>query len=300
MATIQDLELLERSMGRFADTLQRNRQMKAEENRQARRDDMERQLMDMRRQEQVDKRANDQERLGIEKARAQADLEHQGKMEGAAAGAEEYRKQLLENAQIKESAQQLNDTFKRLQEGVQNGTVSAEAANKHARGMVKLFKETPNQVLQMTPFGPLADDESLELFKEGPGSKFNTRAGHDLELAEKYRKRASDAAGIGDAVESKRLMDIAQRLERSAGRDEAMPMSTITTKPGMLPGEEEVSVSERVPTDEVQEILKRRKLEVGGKGAPPPAPAQAKEQLFIDKTTGYKYRKVGNKYERVP
>ncbi len=173
-------------------------------------------------------------------------------------------------AQIQREAKELQDRhyklmqstglLKTLQDGLKDGTIKPEGLK-----------------------GALADNPllkdlglSVDLF-QAPAAKpgFDTREGHNLALAEKYRERANAARRNGGGDEAERFQAIADRLERG-GSPEAEEFSTITeniTEPGADPfAEPRAKVTRKVPSSRLEEEM--RKL-VPGAVTPPPAAGPA-------------------------
>lgn len=227
--------LLSDSVGDLTRTLQGNRSLALQERGQKSREELAREELAGRRQDRVDLSAHRQTMAQIQKEAKELQDRHYKLM-------------------------QSTGLLRTLQDGLKDGTIKPEGLK-----------------------GALADNPllkdlglSVDLF-QAPAAKpgFDTREGHNLALAEKYRERANAARRNGGGDEAERFQVIADRLERG-GSPESEEFSTITERiadPGADPyAEPRATVTRKVPSSRLDEEM--RKL-VPGAATPPPAAGPA-------------------------
>lgn len=218
-------------MGDLAGTLQRNRVLTSQDKERAAREKLDAEMMAMRRQEQVDTRDFRQR--------------EQTSREGAAAGVAEYHKQMLAAKSDDQKFQIFTD-------------------------MIKAGAETPESLAAMSK--AMTEKLGVQVTLQMPERKaFDTREGHNLALAEKYRERANAARRNGAGDEAERFQAIADRLERG-GTAEADPMAEISEEVGdldPLTGKGAATVRRKVPSADLDREMQR--LKGTGGGAPAPA-----------------------------
>lgn len=162
MATVAELELLRRSFGDLGDSLYRGRVLRQQQDQDRRREELEREMLNLRREDQSDARLNRRESLEAQKARHQEATAHEGRMES-------YQQKLLGNQQAQAGIKQLNDAFAALEQGVRNRTIPAKVANAKARALVQQMRQMPEMVLGQTPFATLLEGDG-DLFQDVPGA----------------------------------------------------------------------------------------------------------------------------------
>lgn len=226
-------------------------------------DDLSRTLManklEKRRRGELDRReALERDQLGLRREELGAAREERAESRADLAAHRETMAQIQrETKEMQDRHYRLMQStglLKQIQEGLASGTISPE---KMKAGLAD------NPLLKELGLG-------VDLF-QAPSAKagFETREGHDLALAEKYRERATAARRNNAGDEAERFMAIADRLERG-GRPETEPMADVTEEVGdvdPLTGKGAASVRRRIPESRLEEVLKQK----AGKPAGPPA-----------------------------
>lgn len=218
-----EANLLDRATGRLSDSILRRRMMEAEqEERQVDRA-MRGGEFELARQDRAADREMRREEMG----------ERREERQQTQANLDTYRKQMLEAKTDEDKFRVWNDLLK-------SGMATQQTLDNMAKGMSE----------------KLGVEVTLKMPAAKPG--FNTRAGHELELAEKYRERANAARRNGAGDEAERYQRIAEQLERGVGREEEST-ATVTEdirEPGASPYDEpRARVTRKVPLSEVERMI---------------------------------------------
>lgn len=205
MATLGEMNLLNNSMDRLTSVLLENKRRKQDagqfdvtQREGMRRFDasqgLERELMGMRREDAADARAVRREGLDLQKQNHADEKEARGQQ---LASLEEYRKAL---ASAKSESEKMD-----LLKGMLNSPyMTPEGVKAIESKLSNVFGVSVK--LQMPPA------------KQG----FNTRNGHDLELAQEYEAKAAAAEAAGDPAKAAKLRGYAAKLESSVGREDPL------------------------------------------------------------------------------
>lgn len=235
---IAEAELLDRSFARLGNTLLANRSldqrtrdseldraMRGEEFRG--RQDLAREELNQRFEDRADMREN--RRLGLEAQKAhQERLETIAKEGNATKQTTEYLKFLKE----------LNESGQLTEDGL------------------RVMEDKFNEMIGGTGLG-------VKIFRQAPPKRagFNTREGHNLELAESYRERSSAAQRAGDGEAAERFRGIAERLERGGTPEKEDDVSSISQRimaPNAQFGDEPLAtVTRKVPSSRLDEEMQK-------------------------------------------
>lgn len=231
MPTVAEMELLNRSMSDLGHTLQNNRALTLQDRDRQDRRKLDEEMMRLKRDDMASDRSFKEREVTAR--------------EGQTRALAEYRDAMVQ-------AKTDEDRFRIFHDMVKSGVVSKDSLAAMSKAMSEKLGVT------------------VEL-KMPEKEKFNTREGHNLELAEQYRQRAAAAAGPAGGGNSDRYLSIADRLERG-GAPEPEDMATITERvmeEGADPlAEPRATVTRKVPSSRLSEEMGKMK---GTKGTPPPA-----------------------------
>jgi hypothetical protein len=157
---------------------------------------LERELMGMRREDTADARAVRREGLDLQKQNHADAKENRGQQ---LASLEEYRKALASEKNEERKAALLKSLL-------QSPYLPPEGR--------KAIETKLTEVLGL----------NVTLGKPPAKQGFNTRAGHDLELAQEYEAKAAAAEAAGDMAKAAKLRGYAAKLESSVGREDPLTL----------------------------------------------------------------------------
>lgn len=155
---------------------------------------LERELMGLRREDAADARAVRREGLDLQKQQHADEKERRGK-ELTSLGA--YRDALA-------SAKSEAEKMELLKGMLQSPYMTPEGVKAIETNLSKVF------------------GVSIKMGMPPAKQGFNTRAGHDLELAQEYEAKAAAAEAAGDTVKAAKLRGYAAKLESSVGREDPL------------------------------------------------------------------------------
>lgn len=166
--TLAELQALNTSMDELARTFFQNRVLKAQEKRDVTKEELDRSMLGLRTQEAVDERGYRQGLLSRQDKAFSAQEARYGEQRAHEGRIETYQQNLLKQRQAQDAIEGLNKQWEFLNEGVKAGSIDPKEANARAKSLVKAIKDSPQLILQQTPFAALLEGGG-DLFVAPPG-----------------------------------------------------------------------------------------------------------------------------------